>query len=757
MPMRRWIALFGMLWIPLVVAAAGEEPASAPRPLQALTLEVEDDGLYVLDRETLASNWLAVDSVDPRTIGLFCEGKPVPIYIVGEADGRFDAGDSVVFYGEFPRGKTTTRRIQNDRNHYFLKWGLTAPLRYRAAAPPVPENPRQYPNLNSYRYTAHLEKDWRFERFYRDKGEDTDNYFWYKLLPSSTADPIGVSFYHSVYDPPPGAKATFDLKVKFYGLSRPKVKPHHQIRVVIGETVVGEASWDEVQAHVLEVKDLPVALLGDSPGSTTLRFEFPKERIASGVPDVVFLDWVEVSYWRATEAGNAPIFEFNTREQPLPVYKLLISGLEAGEGDVMVFDRTRQEIFRPADVRGPRGEIIRVLFPRPGAVDYVMVGRLSANLPGSIRPIYPDPAFTADNQADMIIVSHPEFLREVEQLADYRRSQGLSVKVVDLQSIFDYYSYGFFEDKPVREYLRYAWKNYRPPKPRYVLLVGDATFDYRHLVLKDDRNLLPIHWLMSSTWRGGGYPSDHWYALLDDKAATVSVALGRIPANAPGQVLGVLEKIKACERAAQRRPKWAKQAVALTSVEQRFKDMIGGAAKGPLAGFETTLLYPTADTARDDVKKLTERFNAGCTVLYYLGHGGAFVWRVGPIDYDKQQDLFTPADVRKLANRGRYPLILVTSCYSAAFDNYLSIGESLLMEPEKGAVAVIATGWKSIVESDHPFNLRMMENLFVKKMERLGDAFLEAKRASFVPSYLQQEVRDSFILLGDPALKVYCP
>ncbi|MBN1868006.1 hypothetical protein JW916_12030 [Candidatus Sumerlaeota bacterium] len=755
--MARWIVFIAGLLTLSVPSAAEKEPASPHAQPTALTIEVENDALYVLDRETLEEHGMPLDKIDPRTIGLFCEGKPVPIYIVGEADGTMDESDSIVFYGEYPRGKTTTRRIQNDRNHYFLRWDVAEPLRYRPAAPPVPENPTQYPNLTSYRHTEHMEKDWRFDRFYTPKSQETDYYFWVKTVPIPDAEPITIALPRNVFDPPPQAKDTFDLKVKFYGISQGNIHPHHKIQVIVGDTLVGEPAWEEIQEHTFEAKDLPADLLRESPEPTRVKFMFPEDRISSGVVDAILIDWIEVSYWHATDALNAPIFEFNTREQSLPIYKLLVSSLAAEEGDAMVFDRTRQEIFRPAEVRGPQGEIIRVMFPRPGPADYVMVGRLSAKYPEAIRPVYPEPAFTADNQADMIVVSHPEFLSEVEQLAEYRRSQGLSVLVVDLQSVFDRYNDGFFEDKPVRDYLRYAWKNYREPKPRYVLLVGDATFDYRHVVLKEDRNLLPIHWLSSTSWRSGGYPSDNWFSLLDDDSTTPSVALGRIPANAPGQVLNLLDKIKAYEKAAEDKPRWANRAVALTSIEKYFQNLIRQAAEGPLAGFKTEILFPTVDTVRDDVKKLQERIDAGCSLLYYLGHGGAFVWRVGPIDFKRQEDLFTPKHVKELENRGRYPLVLVTSCYSAAFDNYLSIGESLLMEPEKGAVAVVATGWKSLVENDHPFHMHMMEDLFVKKMERLGDAYLDAKHAQFRWESRTREIRDSFLILGDPALKVCHP
>ena len=49
-------------------------------------------------------------------------------------------------------------------------------------------------------------------------------------------------------------------------------------------------------------------------------------------------------------------------------------------------------------------------------------------------------------------------------------------------SIEEVYSeFGFGEPTPeaVKDFLSYAYHNWRQPSPRYVLLLGDATFDFK--------------------------------------------------------------------------------------------------------------------------------------------------------------------------------------------------------------------------------------------------------------------------------------
>ena len=129
---------------------------------------------------------------------------------------------------------------------------------------------------------------------------------------------------------------------------------------------------------------------------------------------------------------------------------------------------------------------------------------------------------------------------------------------------------------------------------------------------------------------------------------------------------------------------------------------------------------------------------------------------MGPADYDKQQDLFTTSTARLLRNKGKYPIVLSTSCYTVSFDNYVSIGEALLMEPDKGAVAVSGTAWKSQASADHFFHEYLMRMMYQGKAKRIGDAILAAKQEIFDKKY-RFDIEQSLILLGDPALLVYHP
>ena len=66
----------------------------------------------------------------------------------------------------------------------------------------------------------------------------------------------------------------------------------------------------------------------------------------------------------------------------------------------------------------------------------------------------------------------------------FERSQGLTVKVVDIDEIYNEFNGGVFSPIAIQNFLRYAYDTWQPPAPTYVLLVGDAHYDYKRVSVK---------------------------------------------------------------------------------------------------------------------------------------------------------------------------------------------------------------------------------------------------------------------------------
>ena len=98
-------------------------------------IPIAETGIYRLTTAELQQAGVPVQQITPNTIQLFHRGVEQAIYIDGEADGRFDAGDFLEFYGQRNDGAPDSLLYRpytaqphpyyslfNDTTAYFLTW-----------------------------------------------------------------------------------------------------------------------------------------------------------------------------------------------------------------------------------------------------------------------------------------------------------------------------------------------------------------------------------------------------------------------------------------------------------------------------------------------------------------------------------------------------------------------------------------------------------------------------------------------------------
>ena len=108
--------------------------------------------------------------------------------------------------------------------------------------------------------------------------------------------------------------------------------------------------------------------------------------------------------------------------------------------------------------------------------------KVAANLPSTLR--------TPGAGADLVIITRLEMLGAVEPLRAARQSQGLSVAPVDVEDIYDEFSHGHKTPQAVKAFLGHAkttWKK----APRYVLFIGDASYDPKNYLGFGETDLVP--------------------------------------------------------------------------------------------------------------------------------------------------------------------------------------------------------------------------------------------------------------------------
>jgi hypothetical protein len=383
------------------------------------------------------------------------------------------------------------------------------------------------------------------------------------------------------------------------------------------------------------------------------------------------------------------------------------------------------------------------------------------------------------------MVAHPRLLAAIEPLARFHRERHLRTAVLDVDAIYDEFNGGIAHPVAIRNLVEWGTQHWQV-KPRYLLLVGDASADIHHDVRSErlqaastamrpepsrqemmlpaglsdmpttsytqwdpelpNRNLIPT-WQFASA--EGQAASDNGFVALDKSNFHPSIAVGRLPVIEPAEVAAIVDKTIAYMT----RPApgdWRRDVTFISTDEvasfKKGSDRI--AADLGSQGFSVTNIYTKQD-ASDAVAahaELKRDLDAGNLLVHFLGHGGAFIWRVGP-----PADLFTLDDVSRLGNTGRYPMVLAMTCFSAPFDNPTedSIGERFLREQDKGAVAVFAASWTN---SPNPEYSRILIDELLKPNAAIGDAIVAAKAKVWDRTFVEL-----YNLLGDPALVLARP
>ena len=355
-----------------------------------------------------------------------------------------------------------------------------------------------------------------------------------------------------------------------------------------------------------------------------------------------------------------------------------------------------------------------------------------------------------DQRADDIIIAPANFLQTLDPLVKHRTAQGLHVRTVDVEQVYDAFSNGVPDPRALRDFLTYARNKWAAPAPRFVLLVGKASYDYRDSLKGQNRNLVPT--FLVPTPHLGEAASDDWFVALSEDDPHPALAIGRIPAKTPAQVTTAVGKIIAYESTSGATD-WRKRAVVVTDAgkdQAIFESMSRSLTQALPEGMQPVQVSLSAH--QGDVKsaraEIIREWNRGALMLAYIGHGSIDTWAQAP--------LFSAEHVSSLQNEQRLPLLLTPTCLDGFFyhPEKDSLAEQLLFKSGGGIVAGIVPTGLSVPPPQEALMRSLFGELFKQPTPTLGEALLRAKRAlpADSPEYL--EVLQTFALLGDPALTI---
>lgn len=753
-----------MRWILVLAAFAAVLPSAvAAPPSPVVWLSVEEDGVVRVTDTDLSRAGRSFSVEETSRLGLTLDGAPVPLAVdllpAGSAEGRF----ALRFVGHAPRGVETWEDPFSRANPYRLAPvdpGET-PRRFFFDPPPRPA-PGTWPRASSP-FRVHHEENHKLIRFSGAR-RHPDNWFWAEI---KATDPAATTIAIPVTSPDEGP---VELAIGFVGYSHLPETPDHSVDVLWNGAPIGRAEWDGEASFVFRGA-IPPGRARSGPNSLSLR----ALGLATRGIDLVLLDWVELTHGRRHDlsAGQVEVSAAGGAVQLDAVAGREVTIFDEGDGHLWTLPPrpASHVVLLPAAAPSAEPEFA-------GRARFRAVRSGGERAVAAIRVAEPNDLRAPAGGAEFLVVSHGSLLPAARRLAQAREREGLRTRVVDVADVYDSFRAGRVDPEAIREFAAHAWRSWTP-RPRYLLLLGDASWDFKNRQVSDqdyadwhwspawphgapknesspyadagrnDRLLVPT---MQHDTPWGHAASDHRFGCVDGDDAVAEIAVGRIPVVTLAEAQGVVDKILGYEALPEAS---LTRSVFIANDDpgfQRSTDTL--ATESAACGYFPERVYPRAEEKdnRQNTRALLDLFDAGPAMVVFLGHGGRYIWRTGPPDLAKNHDLFTLDHLDQLAPTDRLPVVVSLTCYSAPFDHPVadSIGEKLIRLPHGGAVAVVASSWRNFPPIT--FATVLANRLAEPGNRRLGDAFLAAKR-----SIVDSVSLHTYNLLGDPTTRYRGP
>ncbi len=741
---------FGLVALQLLYAAPVVAEKGESASASIFKIYLQKAGVYRLNFEELREAGLEA-AVDAHRLALTQRGQDVPIWVEDGGDGQFGPGDRIEFIGERLSGHRSHYSEYTSINVYRLELGRPG-LRMTSPAPPSAAPPAAAPE--PLRVEEHVESDFFLLRFDSRREEIPEPWYW-KRLTHIDPKPFQHGFWLDRYQPHP--EQPMSLKVHLQGWSTAGGElPDHRADVYLNGELVGSGEWDGEEAMLIEVPEVPAKLA--RIGSNLLEIRIPKRRPEEGadpVIDEVVLNWIEIRYPRQARIDGHQV-RFMLSEDTAESMRLATapgSSLLAYGSDGSRYDRRNTSVE-------DSGATTRHVFRRPTADALYAVPDGKLKVPLTVEREQPSDLRNPTRQADYIVITHPRLRQAIEPLVEYHRQRGLEVAVVLVPEIYDQFSHSIVDPHAIRDFLSHAYHQWQRPAPRYVLLVGDASWAGRSSgssyglgerlpgKAKSRRNLIPagLHEGID-----GPAASDNFYVAVAGDDQLPDMAIGRFPVTEPEEVAAIVDKTLSYVKASGVGP-WRRSIAWIASDISSFRRHSNKIADSIAdQGFVPHKVYPRAHEKIQHQDTVREAIDQGQLLVHFHGHGGRFIWRTGIATFRGSGDLFTLDHLDQLTPAANLPVVLSMTCHSAPFDHPVedSIGEKFLRLDGRGAVAVLAASWR--VSPFPPLSQALIEELIAQPT--IGEAIQRAKhRVAKSPGLVAK-----YNLLGDPALELALP
>ena len=710
----------------------GNQVPGAPSLINASTrrfkIPVAKTDMYRITYNNIrAHTGIEPESIDLDTLRLESGGKKQGVYIFDENENdTLDPGDRIIFYGRALADNKFT-----DENVYWLRFGLRGEPAAGLEASRVTERDGTPRTQNLVSPQAFLTRVRFEENRHHDvlagtdiKSELADHYFDIAFRGgniSTSRKDIPIELPRAAPRLVIDRNAT--LRIKFQGASR-KGSARHIARIIFNNQTLGRNEEWKRQAWQIATRDIPQERIYN--GTTNyMRIEALDTNDTPPGSYDFYLDWYELEYWRDFQAENSRL-EFNTNMEPPKrgqvqyrvgnIFNETIDVYELNENGI-TSKLTGGEVSRT-------GASHRILFEDTVNQHkrYFVINRSVYKSVNALVPTPPTPLRNPANQVDYVVITHSTFAESILPLVEFRRSQGLTTLVVDIDDIYNEFSDGLFNPFAIQKFLRYAYHNWQQPAPTYVLLVGDAHYDYKRAtveIYRQDKTTYNLYPNFVPTYHGwapasGETAMDQRFVNISGDDALPDMLIGRLSVQTPEALTTMVQKIIGYEKNMEMGV-WQGTLIQVAddntdnpsdSVFEESRDELVQEIIPP--GYDTRQIYLRKIGSPENTRlKILSAINKGALAIEYAGHGGSQTWA--------DESIFRIENAAGLRNQ-YLPFVITTTCLNGQFDKPQQAGNFCLSEQfllgEHGAIAALSATRLTYGQANAEFDIDLFEAFF---------------------------------------------
>lgn len=734
-------------------------------------------GIYKIDYNFLKNAGVDVDNINPKNIQLYGNvGGMLPqansatrvddlqensIWVAGQDDGSFDANDYILFYAQGAvewKYNPTSKLFEHIQNIYsdsvfcFLTIGSSEGKRVQSQ-----ENlSNTSQTLTTYDAYQVYEKD---ERTILEQGSGREWYgeiFDFETSRDFTFETAGLA-------------ANTSLTLTSFVMGRSALDTWFTVSlngVNLGSQLISAqptGTYDvkginNVKDFILntnqlsDLGQLKVNLLYDKNGGSSsgylnyLRLNYQRQLQLYGnqttFRSIASLNQATSTFSIANASNSTIVWDISNPLHPVnQPYSL--AGSTATFGASTATSLKEFVVFQGSD------------FPAPESITATANQNLHALAPANLLIIVPD-----------------IFLSEAERLAEFRRSNdGLSVHVVRLSQVYNEFSSGKQDVTALRDFARMFYLR-DPQTFRYLLLFGDASYDYKDRVA-NNTNFVPIYESRESLHPILSHSSDDYFGFFEVSEGewtetsigdhTLEIGVGRLPVKTLAEANAVVSKLIAYANKQSNLGSWRNRVVFVAddgdvNIHQLDADILAESIRNNHKAFNVNKLFldayeqvstPNGELSPSMKEALTQNVEKGALIVNYTGHGGEIGWA--------EEKLLNIPQINDWANYHNLPLFVTATCEFGRYDDPLRVSgaEYILLSPKGGGVGLITTTRPVYSSTNFLLSKAFYAEAFKPingEMPRLGDLMIKTKNNS-----LNGAINRNFALLGDPSLRLAYP